>query len=232
MELVAELVPPRDPERLLRVAGSLSEYYDWIDVPDAPMGKPNYNSPIVSTFLAAHGYKVIAHLRVVDVNVIALKTITKTAGSLGVKRIVYLRGDPPTQGGPVHQVTPEQAVSYALSRPEAPEPGLLVSLRKPMEAIKERLQVGARFYLALNYTRDPEATRKLEAILSVGSKVYVYYILQTGEEKYVDEGRLPARLEGYINALPEGVSGLLISYPRSMEIVARVGRLIREGIGL
>jgi len=227
MELVAELVPPRDPQLLLETAKTLALYYDWIDVPDAPLGKPNYSSPIVSTFLAAHGYRVIAHLRVIDVNIIALKTITKTMGSLGVPRLVYLRGDPPQQGAPVEQVTPEEAVAYALSRPEAPEPGLLVSLRKPQSEIAKRLSSGARFYLALNYDGSPEAREKL-AMIAREAPVYVYYIASHGDLKDIEQQRVPGRLESLLQDMPREAAGLIISFPQDMRIVVRLGGLLRE----
>jgi len=227
MELVAELVPPRDPQLLLEIARTLARHYDWIDVPDAPLGKPNYSSPIVSTYLAAHGYKVIAHLRVIDVNVIALKTITKTMGSLGVPRLVYLRGDPPQQGDPVEQVTPEEAVAYALTRPEAPEPGLLVSLRKPWSEIARRLSSRARFYLALNYDGSPRTREKLARIASE-APVYVYYIVSHSDTREIEEQRIPARLTGLIEDMPREARRLIISYPQDMRVVARLGELLRE----
>jgi len=227
MELVAELVPPRDPQALIDTARRLALYYDWIDVPDAPLGKPNYSSPVVSTYLAAHGYRVIAHLRVIDVNIIALKTITKTMGSLGVPRLVYLRGDPPQQGKPVEQITPEEAVAYALTRPEAPDPGLLVSLRKPWSEISRRLSSGARFYLALNYDGSPGAREKL-AMIAREAPVYVYYIASRGDLGEVEEQRVPERLTGIIEGLPSGVAGIIISYPQDMRVVVRLGGLLRE----
>jgi len=229
LELVAELVPPRSPKALLATARALQAYYDWIDIPDAPLGKPNYSSPIAATFLAAHGFRVIAHLRVADVNVIAMKTITKTAGSLGVERIVYLRGDPPTQGEPVNQVSPEAAVKYALTRPEAPEPGLLLSLRKPLQAIQERMRAGARFYLVLNYRPDNDRREKLVHVLRSGARTYIYYVLTSREADTVkEEKRIPATLLDTIESLPPGVTGIVISYPPDMETIILVGQLLRE----
>ncbi len=181
MELIAEYDPPRDRERILAEAEMLAGVFDAIDIPDAPLGKPNYSSPVYSAFLAAHGYRVVAHLRVTDVNVIAFKTITKTLGVVGVDSILYLRGDLPQQGSPVDQVTPEEAVAYALRRPEAPKPGLLISLRKPLEEISGRIAVGARFYYVLNFDwKGASNLDKLEVVSKqarkAGSKVYVYLV--------------------------------------------------------
>jgi len=179
LELIAEYDPPRDRRLIEEGASALSRVYDLIDIPDAPLGKPNYSSPVYSAFLAALGYRVVAHLRVSDVNLIAMKNITKSLGTVGVEKLVYLRGDPPYQGLPVDHVTPEEAVRYALRRPEAPEPGLLLSLRKPLDAIAERISVGARFYYVLNHDwRGGTSWSKLESVArlahSRGARVYVY----------------------------------------------------------
>jgi len=179
VELIAEYDPPRDRRLLAEGAAALASLYNYIDIPDAPLGKPNYSSPVYSAFLAALGYRVIAHLRVSDVNLIAMKNITKSLGAVGVEGLVYLRGDPPYQGLPVDHVTPEEAVRYALRRPEAPRPGLLISLRKPFEKIAERINVGARFYYALNHDWERGSTwRKLEEIAELarsnGARLYVY----------------------------------------------------------
>ncbi len=222
MELIVEYDPPRDKRLLEDGAKKLSSTYDWIDVPDAPLGKPNYNSPVIAAYLAALGVRVVAHLRVQDYNVIAFKTITKTLGSLGVRRIVFLRGDPPQQGAPVDQVSPEEAVAYALRRPEAPEPGLLLSLRKPLDEIMKRLNTGASFYYILNHDWGTGTLEKLAAVVeeahSRGAKVYVYLVVpRNGIPRAQDLERLP------------GVDGIIVSWPQApAEELARLGSRIRE----
>ncbi len=225
MEIIAELDPPRNPQKLLEIASGLARIYDWIDIPDAPLGKPNYNSPVISAYLTARGYKVIAHLRTSDVNTIALKTITKTLGALGVERIVYLKGDPPQQGSSVEDFTPEQAVYYARTRPEAPEPGLLLSLRKPLKVIRERLRVPAGFYLVLNYDWENHSTLSLLSRLkseAPGKRFYVYAVTG-GEctrslEKVVEGAK---RLQGV-------AEGLVVSSPGKPACLYSMGERIRE----
>lgn len=226
MELIAELNPSRDPARLVEVAERLSQVFDWIDVPDAPLGKPNYNSPVISTFLACRGFRVIAHLRVADVNTIALKTITKTIGSLGVNRIVYLRGDPPQQGNPVFDFTPEEAVYYARTRPEAPEPGLLLSLRKSLGEIMKRLSVPAGFYFLLNLDWGTQSNRRVleevsEIARGAGKKLYAYLIVP---------GEMcgsPAVLRGLVSPAAGLIDGVVVSAPQSMECIISAGRVLR-----
>ena len=222
MELIVEYDPPRDRDDLVKGARRLGEAYDWIDIPDAPLGKPNYNSPVISAYLAALGLRVIAHLRVQDYNIISFKNITKTLGALGVERIVFLRGDPPQQGAPVNQVTPEEAVAYALRRPEAPEPGLLISLRKRLEEISQRLNTGARFFYVLNYDWNSGPHDKLAWIArhahEAGARVYVYLI--------VPRDGIPGREA--IRRLP-GVDGIIVSWPRArVNDLVGVGERLRE----
>ena len=225
MELIAELDPPRNPQKLLEIASRLARIYDWIDIPDAPLGKPNYNSPVISAYLTARGYKVIAHLRTSDVNTIALKTITKTLGALGVEKIVYLKGDPPQQGSSVEDFTPEQAVYYARTRPEAPEPGLLLSLRKPITAIRARLKVPAGFYLVLNYDWENHSTFNLLSRLkseAPGKRFYVYAVTRgectRSSEKVVEGAK---RLQGV-------AEGLVVSSPGKPACLYSMGERIRE----
>ncbi|MCE4620099.1 MAG: methylenetetrahydrofolate reductase [Desulfurococcales archaeon] len=225
MELVAELDPPRDPKKLLEIVSGLARIYDWIDIPDAPLGKPNYNSPVISAYLTAHGYKVIAHLRTSDVNTIALKTITKTLGALGVRRIVYLKGDPPQQGSSVGDFTPEQAVYYARTRPEAPEPGLLLSLRKPITVIRERLRVPAGFYLVLNYDWEKHSTLSLLSQLkseAPGKRFYVYAIIREECTRSTEEVVEGAKRLQWI------AEGLVISSPARPACLYSIGERIRE----
>ncbi|MCE4618474.1 MAG: methylenetetrahydrofolate reductase [Desulfurococcales archaeon] len=229
MELIAELNPPRDPVRLLEIAERFSEVFDWIDIPDAPLGKPNYNSPVVAAYLVSRGFRVIAHLRVSDVNTIALKTITKTLGSLGVPRIVYLKGDPPQQGSSVEDFTPEDAVYYARSRPEAPEPGLLLSLRKGIEAIRNRLNVPAGFYFVLNYDWEKgsniELLKNVSALArSMDKKLYAYLIIP---------GEIcsqPGRVSSLTNQVTELVDGIVFSAPHSVDCIVECGRIARDSI--
>ena len=224
MELIVEFDPPRNKRSLEEGARRLAGVYDWLDIPDAPLGKPNYNSPVISAYLAALGFRVVAHLRVQDYNVVSFKNITKTLGSLGVERMVFLRGDPPQQGAPVDQVTPEEAVAYALRRPEAPEPGLLISLKKSLEEISARLGAGARFYYVLNYDWKGELNGKLDNVIERarerGARIYVYLIIPR-------DGVPGAEV---MRQLPN-IDGIIVSWPRApVEDLVRLGKNIREWI--
>lgn len=230
MELVAEFNPPRDPRRLVELAGRLQRVFDWIDIPDAPLGKPNYNSPVISAYLSALGYRVIAHLRVVDVNTIALKTITKTLGSLGVERIVYLRGDPPQQGSSVGDYTPEEAVYYARTRPEAPEPGLLLSLRRSIGEIRRRLGVPAGFYMLLNLDWRGWSNKGLLMEVAgeahgMGKRVYAYLVM---DDALCSNPRSIVDLATPASTL---LDGIIVSAPHSFECVVDAGQALRESLG-
>ncbi len=227
MELIAELDPPRDPSLLLSMAKRLSSLYNWLDIPDAPLGKPNYSSPVIAAFLAAYNFNVIAHLRTRDVNTIALKTITKTLGSLGVKRLVYLKGDPPQQGSEVNDFTPEQAVLYARTRPEAPEPGLLLSLRKSLNEIEKRIKIPAGFYLVLNYDWISNSQDKLLIELRRmidDRKIYVYAIVRGKCEDHLNI------IKKKINMIKNVTDGILISSPGNPECLYKIGEELKVQI--
>jgi 5,10-methylenetetrahydrofolate reductase len=187
LEIYAELEPSRDPQVILNRLERLSREYGKVDIPDIPLGKPSIFSPALAVLARErYGVDVIAHLRVQDHNILAIKSITKTLKYSSVHRIIYLHGDPPLQGKSCQETwEPEEAVSYANSYNI--ESGLLLSPRKSWDEITRRLRSGASYYYftrvnlgvikkVYSYIREEKIKGNLASYIVVASKENIEYL--------------------------------------------------------
>ena len=235
-----ELEPARKAEIVLERVVRLIRAYGRIDIPDIPLGKPSISSPVLGVY-AMHrlGADAIVHLRVQDHNILSLKSIIKTLSYIGPRRILLLRGDPPRQGSPCPSWSPEEAVAYA-SR-YGMETGLLLSPRKSLEEIRERISVGAQVYYITRASRATweRVTRIIGMVLGGGATPALYLTVATGSNRgYLEENMIPyveaSELEGVIaRAEALGVARIILSAPGdgdylySSELVERL-----RGMGL
>ena len=178
VELWVELEPRKAYtwKDLQEASSKLLTCFDAVDVPDQPLGT-HYSAPIISAAIARDfgGGRVIAHIRTVDHTPNALKSMARSLIALGVKKLVLLRGDP--LGGGVG-VAPEDGLE--LLRPYRAKYGvslgLIISLRKPLDAIAERLSHSPDFALILNLTR--ESIGKLGKVRELGgARLYPYLVI-------------------------------------------------------
>ncbi len=182
MEVLFELEPVSSKAKLADKVKVLTELVDWIDVPDSPMGIFRFSSPIISCIIKNlfETARVIAHLRVIDVNRLALEAILRGLEFCGVERIVFVRGDVVEGFSVIRDLEPEDAMRIARSTTRV-QPGLTISLRKSLKEIEERLRVEASFYLVLNLNKGN--VEKMEAISKIARrlnvKLYPYIVLLT-----------------------------------------------------
>ncbi|MEB3773972.1 MAG: hypothetical protein GSR86_03485 [Desulfurococcales archaeon] len=236
MELIAELDGSRDLRELEEKVNPLKDLYDWIDLPDSPMGSPGPFSILAGCILEErYGVKTIPHLRLADLNMLAVKSIAKTLPLTRIKRLVLLRGDKPRSGSMVEDLTPEEAMAIFRRRNPGIEVGLLLSMRKPWNTILERLEAGPDFILVLNHTMKPlEDLEKLSReARGRGIKVYPYIIVETRRNKELLKGVRgvigDSMVYSYISRIKGLVDGLLISSPGDHEylhyIASQISRI-------
>lgn len=230
MELIAEL----DPVAALDagMAAQAAGLYDWLDVPDSPMGKPSVNSLLASCMLSGvNDGRVIAHLRVQDINLLAFKSTVKTLRATGIRRLVLLQGDRPYRGSSLGDVSVDEAVRYVRRQVPGLEVGVLVSARKSRGEIEKRLDLEPDFILLLNYRSGGlewiagEARRR-------GIKVYPYLVVETRRnrellsrvrrESIVGLEDLPST----VRMLSDLVDGVLVSSPGDFMGLLEAGRLL------
>ncbi|MEB3860488.1 MAG: methylenetetrahydrofolate reductase [Desulfurococcales archaeon] len=237
MELIAELGSVRSRGELLEKASMLLGVFDYIDVPDSPLGKPSIHSLTAALILSeALNANVIAHVRVVDYNKLALDSMMKTVRLSRIKRLVLLRGDPPVGSTVVGDYSVEGAMARARKLIPGVEVGLLLSLRKSFEEIMERVRLSPDFMLVLNLSIDRVGL--LEAVAGEarrrGIRLYPYIILETERNRdilaRVSQPKIRGlrELEELVSSIEGLVEGVLLSCPqdygRLVEAASRVER--------
>lgn len=209
-------------------------YADSIDIPDQPVGLA-YSSPVVAAFLAAHigGDRIVAHLRTVDMASNAVKSILKTLASLGVSRVVLLRGDP--LGGQLG-LPPEESLKIARRYKDrfGLKAGLIVSLRRSLDEIRARISASPDFILVLN--AGPGSLGKLERLRSeFKGGIYTYLIVEPGSGEGGD-ARITSLMMGEdrLYELARDISerglsdGFIVSSPGSDAAIERLSRRVKR----
>jgi methylenetetrahydrofolate reductase (NADPH) len=99
--VTAELDPPRgaDPSGVLEEALAVRGYVDAVNISDSPQANLRM-APIAAAHLVQErvGVEVIVHLTCRDRNSLGLQAELLGAAALGVRNVLVLRGDPPTNG--------------------------------------------------------------------------------------------------------------------------------------
>ena len=237
MELVAEFEPVKSREELEARARLLEGVFDWVDVPDSPMGVPGGFSPIVAMAVksASRGLRVIAHLRLIDLSRLAVESIIKSIRLTPIERLLFLRGDPPARRSTVvNDVTPEEAVELARRKLPGREFGLLLSLRKPLNDILSRLRRASDFYLVLNASEERLGLLKsvYEEARRLGSRIYVYVMVVTGKNSDIARATRarwfkPPEAVAFATEQLRGLcDGVVVSAPRDFGTLVEVGRAI------
>ncbi|MEM1598477.1 MAG: 5,10-methylenetetrahydrofolate reductase [Pyrobaculum sp.] len=167
MEYIAEIAPLLDKDKLLKKLAALRHYVSWVDIPEAPGGRPTAHAIAVGALAKQQGLEPIVHLRLLDVNRTGFKSLLGAARLLDISHVVVLQGDPPLEGSPVREVTTEEAVSAA--KQMGFRAGALLSLRRDW---RKRLEVGADFYLALHFS-------DVSQLKDMPRNVYPYLIVET-----------------------------------------------------
>ena len=98
--LTAEVVPPAscDADDLLKKALPLRSLADAVNVTDGAGARAHMGATAAAAILAHHGLEPILQLACRDRNRIALQGELMGAAALGIRNLLLLRGDDPTQG--------------------------------------------------------------------------------------------------------------------------------------
>ena len=98
--LTAEVTPPlsSDPADLMRRAAPLKGLADAVNVTDGAGARAHLESTVAAHLLGQNGIEPILQLTGRDRNRIALQGELMGAAALGIRNLLLLRGDDPTQG--------------------------------------------------------------------------------------------------------------------------------------
>ncbi len=237
LRLIAELEPTRNPSKLHQRVRLLIPHFDAIDIPESPMGKPIAHAAVLAAVINSR-YKtpVIPHIRVSDVNTVALLSLMGGLAAAEVREAVLLRGDPPEEGSPVEELTVEEAASLVKRRlrGKSPRIGAMLSVRQPLERIEERLRADIDFYMVLRALSDLEKLERISRIASrLGKELYAYLIvarphrLESLKAMLGDQPvYLPEEALSVAEKIEPLVDGIIVSSPGDIEAVVVTGQLL------
>lgn len=197
--------------------GVVSKY----TIPEGPGGYPGLFSLATAVYIKhSHGAGSIPHVRLYDINRLALLSIANAVAEYELDGLVLLRGDKPVEGGIVEDIGTEEAISLLKKKGYRFPIGVILSLNFPPEEIKRRIELGADFYYVINYA--PWKNEVLKDIAreawSRNLKVYVFLLLGIGRNRklfmklgqpYIEGDRLGDALRSLNNI----VDGVILSSP-------------------
>lgn len=223
-----EVQPTRFREKFEKELAEVEKFTRRIHIPDSPLGYPKVHVLALSSLAINRGFEVTIHLRTIDQNENGIINTVYGANLIGVQRILFLRGDPPTYGKPCESISPEKAIGIVKSdkRLSSLRTGLILSLRFPLEKILERVKLAnPDFVLIMN--NELEKLRVLRS--EYGGIIMVYLIVVTNANRGYITFRLGSRdsvnvenLEKRMLELEGLADELLISAPRAVSEVSRV----------
>ncbi|BCU68232.1 hypothetical protein HS7_16690 [Sulfolobales archaeon HS-7] len=223
MLMLAELIAKRKTDKIKRQVEKLS-HYDGIDIPDSPMGYPGVlpvlPACVARSVLPSEKY-VIVNQRLRDINELHLHSVAVTMGSLG-SWIAITQGDAPSIGTSVDHLSTEIALNVL--RRYNLKVGIMLSMRKPMMDVRQRLAINADFYFVLNL-EDPAELEGLDT-----TRMIPYFIVITEKNREMLKA-LPQpkfnvdALTKFIDRISSyKVMGILLSSPYDEEFLYNFGR--------
>lgn len=155
-----------------------------IDIPDSPMGVATASSIAVAAYLRGLGAGcVLPHVRVCDVNRLALLSIAKAARAVGAWGLLITYGDRPSLGSCTGSFNSSVEAVELVRESMSPSPrlGLVLSLRYPLPKVIARLGAPADFFLVLRLGEGTwgKFVEVAEEASRVGKVLIPYVIVRT-----------------------------------------------------
>ncbi len=215
-----------------------SNVIDCYDLPEAPAGYPALSSIALAVYLKTrYGVCSIPHIRLYDVNKLALLTIAKTVEVFNLNALLITRGDPPKYGNIVSDLSTEEAIELIKRHGYRIKLAILVSLRYSLKDILERVSKKADMLFILRVGKS--SVDKLQKVYSeakkLGKEVYAYILI--GSERNIELFEQLSQpyihyrdIEGFLADIKNYVDGVILSSPRDKELIRKVARFIKESM--
>lgn len=214
----------------------IMELVDAVDIPESPLGVPHPNSIAVAAFVKArYGMRVYAHMRVKDLNEVALLSHAYAVKTLGIDGLVLIHGE--GRGNRCNSLTTEEAVTVIRSTKglENLRIGAILSLKYSPEEIMKRVTREFDFFLIIRFPAkvNEELHSLLKGIKGLGKKVYTYIIVRTDVNKEIVEGLnqpfvMKANLKTFINEIEDVVDGVILSVPKDGEGLRKILKELKK----
>ncbi len=208
-------------KRIDEIVSEGRDLISYYTIPEGPGGYPGLSSIAIGVYIKhVHGAGSIPHVRLYDVNRLAILSIANTVQECGLDGLVLLRGDKPVTGMIVEDVGTEEAYGMLRSKGYSFPIGMILSLNYPIDLVKERIRIGASFYHVINYSngKHDKLVEAAEEAHKTGAHIYVFLLLGIGKNKklfkklgqpYVE----PSELKNTISMLEGTVDGIALSSP-------------------
>lgn len=178
---ILEMQPTRFKDKFTKNLLYTKKVFKSIHIPDAPLGYPKASVLSLGFLAVNHGFSTTVHLRVIDYSYTGLLNMIYGAYIIGIDRILFLRGDKPSKGTVVKDVSPEKSIEMLRADPRLKKlkGGLIISARYPFDSITERLKINADFYVILR--RRKHVIEKIRD--KSNSMLIAYFVIATENNK-------------------------------------------------
>jgi hypothetical protein len=212
------------------------DFFQYYTIPEGPGGYPGIFSIATAMYIKyRYGYHVLPHIRLYDINRLALLSIANAIKEYGLDGIVLLRGDKPWKGSIVNDLGSEDALKLLKKKKYGFLKGLILSLNYPLEKIIERLKLKADFYHVINYGIGREELLKsvYKEARNLGVKIYTFILLGIGRneelfKKLKQPYIKPEELKDQLIVLKNISDGVVLSSP--FEPLEGIDTLIRYSV--
>lgn len=230
---------------VLEISDDLDYYYrvsyglvDCFDVPESPLGYPGVNSVASCVYLKTrYGVCCIAHVRLYDVNSVALHSLAKAVEVFRVDGIVLTMGDKPKVGFSVDELDTVSAIDSLRKSGYRIRIGAILSLRYGLEDIINRLRIGADFFLVLRLGMETlDKYRKIyQCARDLGKELYPYIIVATDSNRKlltrIDQPYVEVdEISDFISEIKDYADGVILSVPKEKKRLREILEIAKEAL--
>lgn len=229
MKIFVELEPTGRAHKFEEWLESIKGLVDGVHIPDSPLGVPRTHPLALSVLAMKHGISPTCHLRLMDINKVAFISLIRGALVLSIKRLLFVRGDPPKirDTTVVTDLTTEDAIKFVKKELKLKEliVGATLNVKFSMNKILKRLESGADFYLAMHcYSPEDISDELLKELKVRNAKLYSYFIVETKKNRGIIRSFLKDLPINYSKNMMERfesfdglVDGLVVTSPGDFE---------------
>ena len=228
MRIIAEVTPIPDYDKFVERLRRIEGFTDAVDLPESPLAKPTANAVAASAVVqCVAGLPAIAHIRLLDLNWVAYRSLLGAAKLLGTWAVVPLQGDPPRDAKPVGEITTDAAVREARSR--GLRVGVIVSVRRDYATRLRNLE--ADLYLVLNVENPVVLDDDVFRDAKRRSRVAPYIVFETEKNRdmlgSLRQPRFnPSRAEELVEKFLAYTDSVIISVPGDYETLVDILRRV------
>lgn len=171
MKTYAEIYPSKNLDNIKDAINAL-ESFDGFNIPDNPLGYPTMPPELIGYIIRQKFPEkdIIINQRLKDINELKVRSIITASKAINAS-IIFTQGDTPKFGKEFNEVSSSYAMKLAIHR--GVESGLILSFKKPLNEILQRMQLKSNIFLVINMD-NPSIMENLDT-----SRLIPYIIVKT-----------------------------------------------------